>query len=430
MKSAMTTYVIVGNGVAGIEAAITIRQRHAPEEARIVVISDETDYFFSRTALMYAFMDMMQRKDLEPFERSFYDEQKIERVRGRVKDLNATTKTLTLEDESSITFDRLLLATGASPRKFPWPGLDDVKDGLVHFVSMNDLDTCERLTPSTRQAVVVGGGLIGIELVECLLHHGVKVTFLVREPWYWPMALGEEEGNVIAEHMKAHGVDLRLKEEIERIDVDESGRVRSIHTTKGNDLPCQMLGICVGVGADLGWLKAATTPVETGRSICVNTAFETNQPGVYAAGDCCEIVDEHETFAETIWYSAKLHGQQAALSMLGDKVAYKRPLFYNSSKFFDVEYTTVGKVVNLPTGTPSLYRRHKTRIISQRIVHQNGCVIGFNMLGSRWNHNILEQWINERRSLEFVLKHLRDAQFDVEFGRAQIESFEEVEIEL
>ncbi len=426
----MTTYVIVGNGVAGIEAALTIRQRCAPEEARVIVISDETDYFFSRTALMYAYMDLMQRKDLEPFERSVYDEQKIERVRGRVKDIDAEAQTITLVDGSVMSFDRLLLATGASPRKFPWPGLDDIKDGLVHFVSMNDLDSCERLTPSTREAVVVGGGLIGIELVECLLHHGVKVTFLVREPWYWPMALGKEEGTAIAEHMKSHGVDLRLEEEIKRIDVDKDGRVSSIHTSKGNDLPCQMLGICVGVGADLGWLKEATTPVKTGRSICVNTAFETNLPNIYAAGDCCEIVTEHETFAETIWYSAKIHGRMAAYSMLGDDVAYKRPLFYNSSKFFDVEYTTVGKVVNLPSGTPSLYRRHRTRLISQRIVHQDGCVIGFNMLGSRWDHTILESWIHHRRSLEFVLKHLRDAQFDNEFGRAKIETFEELEIEL
>lgn len=426
----MTTYVIVGNGVAGIEAAFTIRQTHSASEARIVVISDETDYFFSRTALMYAYMDMMNRKDLEPYERGFYENQKIERIRGKVVDIDGRAHEITLEGGQTMAYDKLLLATGARPRKFPWEGLDHVKDGLVHFVSMQDLDACERLTPSTHQAVVVGGGLIGIELVECLLHHRKAVTFLVREPWFWPMALGLEESSIVAAHMKDHGVDLRLEEEIARIDVDAQGRVSSLYTSKGNEIPCQMLGIAVGVGAETGWLKATTTPIHTDRGICVNTSFETDVTDIYAAGDCCEIVDEHQSYTETIWYSAKLHGRHAALAMMGRPIHYTRPLFYNSSKFLEIEYTTVGSVVNLPTGTLSLYRKHPTKPITQRIVHAAGKVIGFNMLGSRWNHTILEKWINEGRSLGFVREHLRDAQFDVEFGRVNLAVFEEREIAL
>jgi NADPH-dependent 2,4-dienoyl-CoA reductase/sulfur reductase-like enzyme len=427
----MTHFVIVGNGVAGVEAALTIRQRHGQKAARIVLISDESDYFFSRTALMYALMDQMNRRDLEPYERGFYDKQGIERVRGRVVDIDAHKKVVRLEDGKELHFDKLLLATGAKPRTFPWQGLNDVQDGLVHFVSMQDLDACERLIPSTQQAVVVGGGLIGIELVESLLHHRVPVTFLVREPWYWPMALGVEEGAMVADHMKAHGVDLRLEEEIARIDVDPKGRVSAIQTNKDNTLPCQFLGICVGVGPATEWLKSCTTPVAVGRGIRVNPNFETNLPDVYAAGDCCEIDDDHETFTETIWYSAKLHGKLAAQAMMGDQGHYQRPLFYNSSKFFEIEYTTVGQVVNLPTGTPSLYRRHPKRAVSQRIVYdKHGVVLGFNMLGSRWNHNVLERWILEKRTLTFVREHLRDAQFDVEFGRINLADFVEQEIEL
>lgn len=427
----MLTYIIVGNGVAGVEAALTIRQRHTPKAARIVLISEESDFFFSRTALMYALMDTMQRRDLEPYERGFYDKQAIERVRGRVVDIDANRKLIRLETGTEFSFDKLLLATGAKPRKFPWPGLDAVKDGLVHFVSMQDLDNCERLIPSTHAAVVVGGGLIGIELVESLLHHRIPVTFLVREPWYWPMALGAEEGAMVAAHMKAHGVDLRLEEEIAQIEVDPDGRVAAVKTNRENTLPCQFLGICVGVGPSTGWLKQCTTPVTVGRGIQVNPNFETNLNDVYAAGDCCEIVDEHETFSETIWYSAKLHGRLAGEAMMGALGHYRRPLFYNSSKFFEIEYTTVGQVLNLPTGTPSLYRKHRSRNASQRIVYgSDGVVLGFNMLGSRWNHNVLERWINERRTVSFVREHLKDAQFDVEFGRMNLAEFDEQEIEL
>jgi len=100
----MTHYVIVGNGVAGVEAALTIRARHRPDRARITIISEETDYFFSRTALMYAFMDQMRRRDLEPYERKMYDKQSIELVRGRVVDLDADAAKLELDDGSEIEF--------------------------------------------------------------------------------------------------------------------------------------------------------------------------------------------------------------------------------------------------------------------------------------------------------------------------------------
>lgn len=426
----MTHFVIVGNGVAGIEAALTIRGRHSAREARITVISEETDYFFSRTALMYAFMDMMQRRDLEPYERGMYRKQGIDLVRDRVVDIDSAAHTLTLRDGKQLRYDKLLLAVGAKPRRFPWKGLDDAKDGVVSFVSMQDLDACERLTPSTQRAVVIGGGLIGIELVESLHFHKVDVTFLVREPWYWPMALGEEEGDMVSEHIREHGVDLRLEEEMDEVQTDANGRVSGVLTNKGDSIPCQMLGLCVGVASNSDWLEDTKAGVERGRGIVVDDAFRTSAPDIWAAGDCVEIHHGADRpLVETIWYSAKRHGRMAALSMLGDTVEYAPPLFFNSSKLFEIEYTTVGDVLNVADAT-SLYRRHPTKMISQRIVYdrESGRVLGFNMLGSRWNHNVLEAWVNERRSIAFVKEHLSEAQFDVEFGRARLEQFEETEL--
>lgn len=426
----MERFVIVGNGVAGIEAALRIRSRRSPEEARITVVSSETDYFFSRTALMYAYMDLMDRRDLEPYERNAYDKQQINLVRGHVIDIDATAGKASLDDGRYLEFDKLLLAVGARPRMFPWKGVDDARDGIVHFVTMQDLDACERLTWSSEQAVVIGGGLIGIELVECLAHHGVDTTFLVREPWYWPMALGKEEGLLVAEHIREHGVDLRLEEEMVEALTDEDGRISGVLTDSDETIPCQMLGVCVGVVANVEWLASTSTPVEVGRGIKVDRSFQTSLPNVWAAGDCCEIdIGAERPLTETIWYSAKLHGQLAAHSMLGDDIRYEPPLFYNSSKFMDIEYTTVGDVVNLPEGTRSLFRKHPDKQITQRIVwNDDGEVIGFNMLGSRWNHTVLERWIHERRNWKWVRDHLRDAQFDVEFGRAKLDVFNEQEL--
>ena len=364
-------YVIIGNGVAGITAAFTLRDRDP--QARISVISGESDYFISRTALMYAFMDRLNLRDLEPFERKSYDAKKIERIRGWVTDLDANT--VTLRDGRQITYDKLLLATGSVPIQPNWPGLETVKTGAVNFVSLQHLEACEQLAPTTRRAVVAGGGLIGVELVECLTHHGIEVDFLVRESWYWPMALAKEEGEIIAAHMRGHGVKLHLNHEITQVTADAKGRVEAVKTSQNIEFPCQMLGICIGVRPAIDWIRGVTTA----RGIQVTNNFQTSLPNVWAAGDCAELPNAQ---IEQIWYSAKRQGELAAKAMLGDTVNYQPPLFYNSAKFFDIEYTTVGAAA-----PDSFFHRIPGKEISFRIMHENGAVTGFNMLGSRWDHN-------------------------------------------
>jgi NADPH-dependent 2,4-dienoyl-CoA reductase/sulfur reductase-like enzyme len=411
-------FVIVGNGVAGVTAALTIRSREP--DAEITVVSGESEYFFSRTALMYAYMDRLQRRDLEPYERSVYDHQRIRRVKDWVTGLDANSRRLRLQNGGELRYDRLLLATGSLPNRPAWKGLTEVEEGVVHFVTLADLDACERLTKPGKRAVVVGGGLIGVELVECFHHHKLSVTFLVREPWYWPAALGVEEGAMISAHIEKHGVHVVLDETVEEI-LHVKGLVTGVRTASGHTYECDLLGITIGVHPAVEWLARVATPPRTRRGIVVGPDFRTSLDHVWAAGDCAEIeLPGHEPLIEQIWYSARRQGELAALSMLGDLVEYRPRVFYNSSKFFEVEYTTVGKVNGVPDSR-KFYARMPGRDVSVRIVEQAGAVTGFNMLGSRWNHTVFERWIAERRSLDYCLDHLAEAQFDVEFGRVSLD---------
>lgn len=404
-------YVIIGNGVAGITAAFTLRKRDP--HAQITVLGGESEYFISRTALMYVFMDRMNRRDLEPFERRKYTENNITLRRVWVTACNAATRTLRLADGSSLIYDKLLLATGSEPNPAPWPGTANAATGILHFVSLQDLAKWEHLLPTTRRAVVAGGGLIGVELVECLLHHGIEVDFLVREAWYWPMALAPEEGEIIANHLRRHGVRLHLGDEIAEVVANPSRQLTAVRTAQGRELPCQALGVCIGVRPAIDWLRNTQPPPALNRGVLIQSNFRTSLPNVWAAGDCAELPSGH---VEQLWYSAKRQGELAALSMLGEPVHYTPPLFYNSAKFFDIEYTTVGVA-----GPESFFRRLPGKDVSIRIMHEtDGTVTGFNMLGSRWDHQWFETWIAERRTLPYVLKNLRQAQFDVEFGRVPL----------
>lgn len=409
-------YAIVGNGVAGVTAALELRQKDS--RAGITVISAESDYFFSRTALMYAFMDRLTRRDLEPYERGVYDAQRIGRVRGRVRDLDVKSHTLTLDDGQALSWDRLLLATGSQPRQPGWQCLDRVRSGLVNFVSMQDLDACEAAARRGQKAVVVGGGLIGIELVECLRWAGLDVTFLIREPWYWPVALSETESAMVIEHIRRHGVNVVTGEVVVSVETGSQGEVTAVLTEQGTRYECSTLGVSIGVEPAIDWLRNVSTPPRLGRGIVVNAGFRTSIPGVFAAGDCAEVeLAGSSPFVEQIWYSAKRQGRLAARSMLGEPIEYAPPIFFNSSKFFEIEYTTVGRFA---LAERAFHFRYPGKDVSLRIAEQGGAVRAFNMLGSRWDHNQFERWIEQRRSLDDCMDRLHQAQFDVEFGRLDL----------
>ncbi|MDP5100831.1 MAG: FAD-dependent oxidoreductase, partial [Nonlabens sp.] len=171
----MEHVVIIGNGIAGITAARHIRKL---SNKRITVISGETPYFFSRTALMYVYMGHMKFEHTQPYENWFWDKNRIELKQAWVSQIDTDAKRLVFYDTSTLEYDKLIIATGSVPNKFGWPG-QDLKgvQGLYHA---SDLDLLERYAPNNtvcKRAVIVGGGLIGIELAEMLHSRHIPVTF-------------------------------------------------------------------------------------------------------------------------------------------------------------------------------------------------------------------------------------------------------------
>lgn len=426
-------YVIVGNGVCGMEAALALRQRDA--EARISLVSNEHDHLYSRPALMYVFAGQLTLRDTEPYDRQLYDRLRFERVRKRVAGLDAASRSLVFEDAGRLAYDRLLLAVGSRGRPAPWPGSDG--PGLHYFVTLRDLERLDREARQGMRAVVVGGGLIGVEVAEILLNRGLHVTFVIRENWYFPLALDDREAALVAEHMRHHGIDVRTGGNVEEILREADGRLRGVRLSPAplaadpdraeirGEVPCGLVVATIGVVPNTEVLEGSALRLSKGGAIEVDDALRTNLPDVWAAGDCANVAwADGSRRPEQLWYTARDQGRVAAASMLGDPVTYRRGAWYNSAKFFDMEYTTAGWVPVLLNwdNTPldpgpdvrSWFQRVPGRFESQRIVFKGDRVVGFNMLGSRWNHEPLLRWIEERRGLDWVLEHLCEAQFDEE----------------
>jgi NADPH-dependent 2,4-dienoyl-CoA reductase/sulfur reductase-like enzyme len=414
-------FVVVGNGVSGIEAALALRAREA--EARISLVSYEHDHFYSRPALMYVFAGQTTLRDTEPYDRALYERLRFERVRARVCGLDPTARTLRLEDGGSLGYDKLLLAVGSKARPAPWPGAEG--PGLHYFVTLGDLEGLDREARKGQRAVVVGGGLIGVEVAEILRHRGLHVSFVVRENWYFPLALDRKEASLVAEHVRAHGVDVHLGQGVREVRRGADGRLAGVALDSGAELPTDLLVSAIGVVPNTAFLESSGLRLAKGGAIEVDEALRASAPDVWAAGDCANVTwADGSRRPEQLWYTARDQGRMAARSMLGDDVRYRRGAWYNSAKFFDLEYTTAGWVPVLLNwdNTPldpgpdvkSWFQRVPGTNASQRVVVKGDRVVGFNFIGSRFDHEPLLQWIEERRSLDWVLKHLHEAQFDEE----------------
>ncbi|MEL6443906.1 MAG: FAD-dependent oxidoreductase [Bacteroidota bacterium] len=411
--------VIVGNGIAGITAARHVRKLDA--SARITVVSDESDHPYSRTALMYLYMGDLQFAHTKLYEDGFWTKNRIDLVRDRVLAVDASAKTLTLRDAQPMSYDKLLIATGSVPRFAGWPG-QELK-GVQGFYDLQDLDRMETDTAGVRHAVVVGGGLIGVELAEMLHTRGIGVTLLVRSAWYLPAALPEEEGMMVNEHIRACGIDLRLETELAEVLPDSSGCVHAVTTSRGDTVEAQWVGIAIGVAPNVAFLKGSG--IETDRGVLVDEHFQTNLPDIYAAGDCAQ----HRTPPpgrrpiEPLWYAGRVHGATAAFGLCGQPRAYAPGVFFNSAKFFDLEWQVYGDLnTTLAADERTLYWQHPTEDKAIRLnytvadsARNVSSLTAVNVMGIRYRHDVCTHWIEHGTDIETVLQNLGAANFDPEF---------------
>ncbi|MFV9550013.1 NAD(P)/FAD-dependent oxidoreductase [Algibacter sp. PT7-4] len=415
----MEHIVIIGNGISGVTAARHIRKL---SDKRITIISAETEYFFSRTALMYIYMGHMKFEHTQPYENWFWKKNRIELKKAFVKNIDTNTKTLYFSEDDTLKYDKLIIATGSKPNKFGWPG-QDLK-GVMGMYHKQDLDNLEKYAPNNKvckRAVIVGGGLIGIELAEMLNSRNIPVTFLVREDSFWNGVLPNGESEMINRHIKNHHIDLRLSSNLKEIKADENGNVKSVIIAEtGEEIACNVVGLTAGVTPNIDFIK--NSEIETEKGVKVNRYLETNIPDVYAIGDCAE---QHEGIngrrpIEAVWYTGRMMGETLAQTICGNRIKYNPGHWFNSAKFLDIEYQTYGWVFS-ERGRPE-YEKHfhwkhqdDTKCITVAYHKTTKAFLGINTFGIRMRHETFNKWLTEKRNVDYVLNHLAEANFDPEF---------------
>ncbi|MCX7633651.1 MAG: NAD(P)/FAD-dependent oxidoreductase [Turneriella sp.] len=409
---------IVGNGIAGISAALRLRE--LLPQAKIQVFSDETELFYARTALMYVYMRHIQFKDTIVYPRAFYRKKNITLVKDTITALDPESRILEGCD-GKYYYDFLILAPGSRPRRAGVPGED--LDGVLGLYSKNDLDRLEAITRRyISQAVVVGGGLIGVELAEMLSSRKIPVLFLVREPFYYSHVLPLEEAMLVPREVGEH-VALRCGTLLEAIEGKKA--VQAVLTHAGEKIPCDLVGVTIGVEPRTELARAAGLATATG--ILTDEYLATSHERIYAAGDAAEVpLPDGTRRVQQIWYTGRMQGALAgeniAAAITGKKQQrYEPGVFFNSARFFRLDYQTYGQVsCHCDSKNSILWQDIKT----QRLVRiafepakPSHPVIGFNALGVRLNHRVCEEWIQNQVPLERVVADFGRAVFDPEFSQ-------------
>ncbi|GBC60906.1 NAD(P)/FAD-dependent oxidoreductase [Desulfonema ishimotonii] len=343
-------YLIIGNGVASTCAAEAIRQ--LDPEGAITMVADEAFPPYCRPMISMVLEGAVPPDRLPIRDKNFYDNLKITPVLGKratgidVKNRRVFVPGNGDSAQTAIEFDKLLIASGADPRPVRAEGT-----GLKNIFYMRTEQHVRGMLaalPSARNALVLGGGLVGFKAAYGLLRRGIRVTLLIRSGYPLAMQVDETAGKMILDELIRHGLDVRVGAEVRAF--GGNGTVQSAHLSDGTEIPCDMAVIGKGVLPALSFVPR--DDIDTDLGIMVDEHMETRAPGIFAAGDVAEFIDiaRQTRWVNAIWPEAVAQGRIAGMNMAGRPVAYRGSLSRNVIRIFGLDIMT-GGIVNPPENT-------------------------------------------------------------------------------
>jgi nitrite reductase (NADH) large subunit len=310
----MAHYVIIGNGVAGTKAASAIRGSNATAE--ITILSADDRPFYLRPKLADFIAGKIPEPSLAGKQLVFYARNGLTlRLNTRVDGLDTAKQQLRLTDGASVSYDSLLIASGGRPARPTFPGSD--LDGVVTLKTFADALALKARLSKGKRVVIVGEGLLGLEMARACREAGAEVTYLLQGERFWPDVLDDDGAALVERRLQDKGITLRASSGVSEA-LGSAGRLRYVILTDGANLPADLLCVGTGLVPDIDFLQGSG--VATGKGVIVDDGLATNVPGIYAAGDAAE----QKSGLDLGWLRAWEQGALAGANMAGAKKKYSR----------------------------------------------------------------------------------------------------------
>jgi NAD(P)H-nitrite reductase large subunit len=335
----MYRYVIIGSGAAGISAAEAIRSLDT--ESQLTMISGEPAGYYSRPGLAYYLSGEIEEGFLFPFQQQDFRDLKINFILAKVTAIRPDQHKIVFSDGRILHYDKLLISTGAKASQMKVPGIE--LEGVVQLDNLEGVRQITKLARKARSAVVVGGGITALELVEGLVARRVTTNYFLRGDRYWSNVLDETESRIVEHRLAEDGVKIHYHTEMAGI-LGKHGRVVGVLTQDDRQVKCDLVGIAIGVRPRMS--LAVDAGIKTDRGILVDQYMRTDAPDIYAAGDVAQVFDPFsgKTVLDSLWGPARDQGATAGLNMVGLNKAYLKVAPFNVTRLAGLTTTIIGTV--------------------------------------------------------------------------------------
>lgn len=400
-------YLIIGNSAAGVFAAETIRG--LDPKGKITMISQENSLPYSRCLTSYFLGKEIPEERMFIRSKNYYAETGIEFRGQKVEQVDAKAKSVLLESGEKESYDKLLIATGSSPFCPPIEGSD--LEGVFQLRTLDDAKKIAQFAPGVKDVVVIGAGLVGLKGAHGLHELGIKVTVVEFAPQIMPQSLDAEAADMITGLLQKDGYRIDLNSKVVKILGENSanGRmaVSGVVLDSGEQIPCQMVLMAVGVRSNVSLVKDSGVLVNKG--IIVDEKMQTTVEDIYAAGDVAETYDIlwGDKRLNALWPAATAQGIVAGCNMAGTERRYEGSMGLNSAVFCGVGVISSG-ILNLPAGEGKVLRAAEPdRNFYRKFVIRDGRLVGMIMVGEIEGAGVLSGLIRKRDKIDAnYLSHL------------------------
>jgi NADPH-dependent 2,4-dienoyl-CoA reductase/sulfur reductase-like enzyme/pSer/pThr/pTyr-binding forkhead associated (FHA) protein/CRP-like cAMP-binding protein/Fe-S-cluster-containing hydrogenase component 2 len=408
--SKQRSYVIIGNGITGITAAETLRAED--KYCSITIVADDPYPPYYRPALKDYLGGRLPEEKLWARPTTFYQEQRVRFVSGRVVGIQPAQHTIQLHNGQQLGYHKLLLANGARSRTLSCPGLNLA--GVTTLRTIVDYQQVLRRLEHAERIVVCGSGTLALESAETLRHHGYQVTHLLRNRILWSEVLDTTASDMVLQEEMRDGIDVRLEEEIAEI-IGQNGQVTAVLTTRGARIPCDIVLIAIGIEPLIDFIQSSG--IACGRGVQVDAMMRTNVPDIYAAGDVIETVDTFTGKTRVLgqWYPAMRQAYIAAYGMLGARYIPDTGIFYNATFLYGLDFVSLGIT------TSASQRQRLQEVIAdpqprnyRKVLLRNGIPVGALLLGDRRQAMALKRAIDHYVTLTPVINQLFNDTFQLD----------------
>jgi len=400
-------YVIIGSSAAGISAVEAIRFKD--KDSKIIVISDEKKPLYSRCLISYLLAGTIDEKKIWYRKDSFFKNNKVNALLGiKAVEINAKKKEILLDNKEKVKFDRLLIATGASPKLENIPGID--KSGVFPFRTIEHAIAIQAMLDKVKSVAVLGGGLIGLRAAYALKTRGKDVSVFVKSGSVLSQIVDKDAAGLMRRRIEEKGIKIFTGVAAKEITGDRS--VKGVALDNGSKHGCELVIIGKGVSPNIE--IARDSGIETNRGIMANSSLKTSVENIFAAGDVSEVNDIAlgESSINAIWPAACEQGRIAGLNMAGETQIYEGSLAMNSIEFFGLPVISVGITRPKSDAYEEIVKKDTARNIYKKVVLKDGIIAGVIFVNSIENIGVIGALIKNKTDITGIKDIILEDYFD------------------